>query len=102
MQYRVLRQTGIELSTICLGTATFGIAPTATDARELVDHAIGLGITFFNTATHYGNRKNWDRPGVPAWHERCSAEEILGVALVGRRRDVLITTQVGMDVRDAP
>lgn len=102
MKYRALGRTGIEVSTVCLGTATFGIAPLASDARGLVDRAIDLGINFFNTATHYGNRKNWDRPGAPGWEERESAEEILGAALKGRRGSVMVTTKVGMDIGDAP
>ena len=65
---------------------------------ELVARAFDLGINFFNTATHYGNRELWDRPGVPAWTERKSAEEILGQALKGRRHDAIITTKVGMDI----
>jgi 1-deoxyxylulose-5-phosphate synthase len=98
MQYRVLGNTGMEVSAVCLGTATFGIAPLEQDANELVARAFDLGINFFNTATHYGNRELWDRLGVPAWTERKSAEEILGQALKGRRHDAIITTKVGMDI----
>jgi aryl-alcohol dehydrogenase-like predicted oxidoreductase len=102
VQYRVLGRTGIEVSAVSLGTATFGIAPLAEDCASLVDRALDLGINFFNTATHYGNRKNWDRPGVPGWQDRASAEELLGAALKGRRSEVMITTKVGMDVGEAP
>jgi aryl-alcohol dehydrogenase-like predicted oxidoreductase len=98
MQYRVLGNTGLEVSAVCLGTATFGIAPLEEDATALVSRALDLGITFFNTATHYGNREMWDRPGVPAWTERKAAEEILGIALKGRRHEAIITTKVGMDI----
>jgi aryl-alcohol dehydrogenase-like predicted oxidoreductase len=98
MQYRVLGNTGMEVSAVCLGTATFGIAPLEEDAAALVSRAFDLGINFFNTATHYGNREMWDRPGVPAWTERKAAEEILGIALKGRRHDAIITTKVGMDI----
>jgi aryl-alcohol dehydrogenase-like predicted oxidoreductase len=101
MQYRVLGNTGIEVSAVCLGTATFGIAPLEEDAGRLVGRALQLGINFFNTATHYGNRRTWDRPGVPTWDQRLSAEESLGNALRGHRHEVFITTKVGMDVRDA-
>jgi aryl-alcohol dehydrogenase-like predicted oxidoreductase len=98
MQYRVLGNTGLEVSAVCLGTAAFGIAPLEEDATELVSRALDLGITFFNTATHYGNREMWDRPGAPTWTERKAAEEILGIALKGRRHDAIITTKVGMDI----
>src|SRR5215218_11508320 len=98
MQYRVLGNTGMEVSAVCLGTAAFGIAPLEEDATELVSRAFDLGINFFNTATHYGNRELWDRPGVPTWTERKAAEEILGIALKGRRHHAIITTKVGMDI----
>jgi aryl-alcohol dehydrogenase-like predicted oxidoreductase len=102
MQYRVLVPTGISVSTVCLGTAAFGIAPLEADAPRLVHRALDLGINFFNTATHYGNRKLWDRPGVPSWDQRKSAEEVLGIALKGHRNDVVITTKVGMDIGEGP
>ena len=98
MHYRVLGNTGMEVSAVCLGTASFGIAPLAEDAGHLVSRAFDLGFNFFNTATHYGNRELWDRPGVPRWTERPPAEEILGAALKGRRHDAIITTKVGMDI----
>ena len=102
MRYRVLAPTGIRVSTVCLGTAAFGIAPLEEDAQRLVDRALDMGINFFNTATHYGNRKMWDRPGVPAWDQRKSAEEVLGGALKGHRDEVIITTKVGMDIDEGP
>ena len=32
MKYSVLGSTGVKVSQICLGTATFGVAPSAQDA----------------------------------------------------------------------
>ena len=37
MQYAILGSTGVKVSRICLGTATFGVAPPAQDA----DRAVG-------------------------------------------------------------
>jgi aryl-alcohol dehydrogenase-like predicted oxidoreductase len=100
MEYAILGNTGMRVSRVVLGTATFGIAPLEGEAPALVDRALELGINFFNTATHYGNRKRWDRPGVPPAEQRKSSEEILGNALKGHRNDVIIATKVGMDVGD--
>ncbi|MET0693448.1 MAG: aldo/keto reductase [Propionibacteriaceae bacterium] len=95
MRYSVLGPTGIRVSTICLGSATFGVAPTAQDADGVVAAALDLGITFFDTANVYGSTSTFDRPGAPPASERESAEEILGRALAGRRDEVVLATKSG-------
>ncbi|WP_415853712.1 aldo/keto reductase [Sinomonas sp. G460-2] len=93
MQYSVLGSTGVKVSRICLGTATFGVAPNAQDAGRVVDAALDLGINFVDTADVYGNMPVFDRPGAPAAADREPAERILGRALRGRRDDVVIATK---------
>ncbi len=104
MQYSVLGTTGVKVSQICLGTATFGVAPTAQDADGVVGAAIDLGINFVDTADVYGNMPVFDRPGAPAAAEREPAEQILGRALRGRRDDMVLATKsngiVGHNVND--
>ena len=104
MQYSVLGTTGVKVSRICLGTATFGVAPTAQDADRVVGAAIDLGINFVDTADVYGNMPVFDRPGAPAAADREPAEQILGRALRGRRDEMVIATKsngiVGLDVND--
>ena len=104
MQYSVLGSTGVKVSRICLGTATFGVAPTALDADRVVGAAIDAGINFVDTADVYGNMPVFDRPGAPAAAEREPAEQILGRALRGRRDELIIATKsngiVGHDVND--
>ncbi|MGO4455313.1 aldo/keto reductase [Arthrobacter sp. RAF14] len=95
MQYSVLGPTGIRTSKICLGSATFGIAPSSKEAAEVVSAALDAGVNFFDTANVYGNTPIFDRPGHPAASERESAEEILGRALAGRRDDVVLATKSG-------
>jgi len=95
MQYSSLGQTGINVSRICLGTALFGLAPLEEDVPSLVDRAIDLGINFFDTANTYGNRPSFDRPGMPTFTERKSGEELLGMALKGRRQDFIVASKVG-------
>ncbi|MFB9543144.1 aldo/keto reductase [Micromonospora sagamiensis] len=104
MQYSVLGATGVKVSRICLGTATFGVAPTAQDADRVVGGAVDLGINFVDTADVYGNMPVFDRPGAPAAADREPAEQILGRALRGRRDQMVIATKsngiVGLDIND--
>ena len=104
MKYSVLGSTGVKVSRICLGTATFGVAPTAQDADQLVGAAIDLGINFVDTADVYGNMPVFDRPGAPAAADREPAEQILGRALRGRRDEMIIATKsngiVGHNIND--
>lgn len=104
MQYSVLGTTGVKVSTICLGTATFGVAPSAADADRVVGTALDLGINFVDTADVYGNMPVFDRPGAPAAADREPAESILGRALQGRRDEMIVATKsngiVGHNVND--
>ena len=95
MEYSLLGPTGVKVSKICLGTATFGVAPDAQEAGRVVHAALDLGINFFDTANVYGATPTFDRPGAPPATEREPAEQLLGRALVGRRDDVVIATKSG-------
>jgi 1-deoxyxylulose-5-phosphate synthase len=95
MDYSLLGPTGVKVSKICLGTATFGVAPDAQEAERVVHAAVDLGINFFDTANVYGASPTFDRPGAPPAAEREPAEEILGRALAGRRDDVVVATKSG-------
>ena len=94
MKYSFLGRTGVRVSKLTLGTATFGVAPLEEDADSLVSRALDLGINFFDTANSYGNQKRFDRPGSLPADQRKSAEEMLGSALQGRRNDVIIASKV--------
>jgi aryl-alcohol dehydrogenase-like predicted oxidoreductase len=95
MEYSLLGPTGVKVSKICLGTATFGVAPDAQEAGRVVQAALDLGINFFDTANVYCATPTFDRPGAPPATEREPAEQLLGRALVGRRDDVVIATKSG-------
>ncbi|MFH8253198.1 aldo/keto reductase [Microbacterium sp. B2969] len=104
MEYSALGQTGLRVSRICLGTATFGVAPDPQEADRLVGAALEAGINFVDTADVYGNMPVFDRAGAPPAAERDSAEEILGRSLRGRRDEVVIATKAngitGLGVND--
>jgi 1-deoxyxylulose-5-phosphate synthase len=95
MEYCLLGPTGVKVSKICLGTATFGVAPDAQEAGRVVGAALDSGINFFDTANVYGASPTFDRPGAPPAAEREPAEQILGRALAGRRDEVVIATKSG-------
>ncbi len=103
MEYRLLGLSGLRISTICLGTARFGIAPVEADATKLVQRALDLGINFIDTANSYGNQTRFDREGVPKAEQRKSAEELVGDALRGgHRHDVIIASKVQEKVGEGP
>ena len=95
MMYSVLGPTGVRVSKICVGSATFGVAPSPQDAGGVVGAALDPGVNFFDTADVYGSTSTFDRPGMPPAAERESAEEILGRALAGRRDGVILATKSG-------
>lgn len=77
MKYSLLGHTGVRVSQIALGTATFGVAPSAEDADRVVRTALDLGINFVDTADVYGNMPVFDRPGALSAADREPAEQIL-------------------------
>ena len=89
MQYRQLGASGIEVSTLALGTMMFGRwgNPDEQACREMVDGALAAGITLFDTADIY---------------DFGTSEEILGRALAGRRDRVVVATKVGNAMSDDP
>ncbi len=87
-------RTGLTVSRVCLGTMNFGPFTTEPDAYAIMDHALELGINFFDTANVYGWKKG---EGV--------TEQIVGRwwAQGGGRRDkVVIATKVYGDMGDWP
>jgi aryl-alcohol dehydrogenase-like predicted oxidoreductase len=53
MQYKQLGASDLEVSTICLGTMTFGEQNTEAEAHQQLDYAIAEGINFIDTAEMY-------------------------------------------------
>jgi len=64
MEYRRLGESGLKVSTLCLGTMTFGEADQSSfmhqvgcdepTSFEIMDRALDAGINFFDTADVYG------------------------------------------------
>jgi len=53
MNYRKLGNTDLDVSTICLGTMTWGEQNTQEEAFEQMDYAIDQGVNFWDTAELY-------------------------------------------------
>ena len=53
MQYTFLPNTQLKVSTVCLGTMTFGNQNTEAEAHQQLDYALDRGINFIDTAEMY-------------------------------------------------
>ena len=100
MKYTHLGRSGLSVSRLCLGTMNFGPLTSPADARAIMDHALDIGINFFDTANRYGAVQT--PPGQLAGHDESHAgwtEEIIGdwFAAGSARRDrtVLATKLYG-------
>ena len=92
MIVREVGDTGIKVSSLCLGTMTFGTPVTESDAVRLVHWALDHGVNFIDTADIYeGYTRFLGSPGGVA-------ERILGVALKGRRAQAVVTSKVGNSI----
>jgi aryl-alcohol dehydrogenase-like predicted oxidoreductase len=96
MEYRRLGRSGLFVSSLTLGTMTFGGRGDfgkmvgATDiagARRQVDMCLEAGVNFFDTADIYSDGRS---------------EEVLGEAIKGRRDDLLLATKVRMPAGEGP
>lgn len=82
MEYRQLGESNIKVSSICLGTMTFGEQNTESDAHAQLDYAMAHGINFIDTAEMY--------PVPPRAHTYGMTETFVGSWLRKQRRDQLV------------
>jgi aryl-alcohol dehydrogenase-like predicted oxidoreductase len=96
MEYRNLGGSGLRVSALGLGTATFGGgtdffrawgASDVAEATRMVDVAIDAGVNLFDTADVYSDGLS---------------EEILGRVLRGRRDRVIVSTKATFRMGDGP
>ncbi len=87
MKQRNLGKSGLQVSVVGLGCNNFGGRIGLEETRRVVDRAIDLGITLFDTADVYGNRGG--------------SEELLGQVLGDRRKDIVLATKFAMQMDDA-
>lgn len=96
MEYRLLGRSGLKVSTITMGTMTFGGKGWArtvgdlgvADARRLVDLCLDAGVNLIDTADVYSQG---------------ASEEILGEIIGGPRKDgVLVATKARFPMGEGP
>jgi aryl-alcohol dehydrogenase-like predicted oxidoreductase len=96
MEYRLLGGSGLKVSALGFGAATFGgsneffkgFGSTQVDeARRLIDICLDSGVNLFDTADGYSEGRS---------------EEILGKALAGKRNSALISTKCGFPSGPGP
>ena len=77
MDYKLLGKTGVKVSSLCLGTMTFGDADESVSAK-IFHRCREVGINFFDCANVYHQGRS---------------EQILGTLIAGCRSEVIITTK---------
>jgi aryl-alcohol dehydrogenase-like predicted oxidoreductase len=87
METRNLGQSGIQVSIVGLGCNNFGGRASPEQSRKVIEKALDLGITLFDTADMYG--------------ERGGSETILGEVLGARRKNIVLATKFGMPMDEA-
>ena len=93
MEYRLLGRSGLKISTLTMGTMTFGGDPKVGDtdlahAQRQIDLCLDAGVNLIDTANVYAAGKS---------------ESILGEALAGGRRNrTLIATKVRFPMGKGP
>ena len=79
MQYKLLGQTGVKVSTLCYGTMSFGGDADEATSAAMFNRCREVGINFFDTANVYSQGRS---------------EEILGKLIADCRDEVIITSKV--------
>ncbi len=87
MQLTRFGRTGVPVSRLCLGTATFGRQTDERVSLQILDKAADAGINFIDTADFYPMGAEPAQLG--------SSEEITGRWLKGRRDRFILATKAG-------
>jgi len=96
MEYRQLGGSGLKVSALSFGTATFGGGDAffsawgntdVAQASRLVDISLEAGVNLFDTADVYSGGRS---------------EEVLGKAIAGRRDQLLLSTKATFRMGDGP
>ena len=80
MRYRYLGNTGIQVSSLCMGTMTFGREADKAESAAMFNHCREAGINFFDCANVYSQGR---------------AETILGQLIADCRDELIVTSKFG-------
>jgi aryl-alcohol dehydrogenase-like predicted oxidoreductase len=81
MFYRSLGRSGLQVSTLTLGTMMFGQQTPVEEALRIIDKARDQGINFIDTADVYNSGRS---------------EEVVGEGIANHREHWILATKVGM------
>ena len=89
MNYKKLGNTDLNVSTICLGTMTWGEQNTQNEAFEQMDYSLDIGVNFWDTAELYAVPPKAETYGhtetiIGNWFEKTK-----------KRKDVILASKVG-------
>jgi aryl-alcohol dehydrogenase (NADP+) len=87
MQFRRLGDSGLEVSTVCLGTMMFGDRTDVGTAQRIIASAFDAGINFIDTADVYA---------------KGASERIAGPAIAANRQRWILATKVGNVMTQSP
>ena len=89
MNYKKLGNTDLNVSTICLGTMTWGEQNTQNEAFEQMDYSLDNGVNFWDTAELYAVPPKADTYG--------HTESIIGnwFEKTKKRKDIILASKVG-------
>lgn len=87
MKKLTLGRSGLEVSTVGLGTDQFGPRVDKPTVKKIIDGASDMGITLIDTAYLYGGGES---------------EEFIGSAIEGRRDEFVIATKGGYHTNGGP
>jgi aryl-alcohol dehydrogenase-like predicted oxidoreductase len=87
MEYRKLGNSGLEVSTVGLGTNNFGRRLDFDGTQKVIDACIDQGVTFIDTANVYSAGQS---------------EEYIGKALGSRRNQMVLTTKASGAMGEGP
>lgn len=79
MEYRVVGRTGVRVSSLCLGTMTFGGEASEAESARIFEASVAAGVNFVDTADVYAGGRS---------------EEIVGRLLAGRRDEFVLVSKV--------
>jgi aryl-alcohol dehydrogenase-like predicted oxidoreductase len=79
MEYRFLGRTGVQVSSLCFGTMSFGGDADEATSAAMFQRCRDAGINFFDTANTYNGGRS---------------EEILGKLVAGSRDELILTSKV--------
>ena len=80
MKYSYLGNTGIQVSTLCMGTMTFGREADQAESKAMFNHCRDAGVNFFDCANVYSQGR---------------AETILGELIADCRAELIVTSKFG-------